>query len=127
MQKIFIIDDDLSFIKMLERAFAPEKCLVEHALEGADAIAKLYVMDAMPSVILLDIMIPVLSGPDVLKLIKNSDKLKYIPVIILSNLTPPTETEESIVALGALVYLHKADYTTAQIVEKVNEVLKTAP
>lgn len=125
MRKIFIIDDDVILLRMLGRVFTAANFEVEEALEGADALARLYLMDVVPSVILLDIMIPVLSGAEVLKLIKKSDKLKNIPVVILSNLSPKLESEKKILALGALMYLHKSQYTPMQVVEKVVEIIKT--
>ena len=123
MKKIFIIEDDTILLRMLERIFVAEDFVVESALDGADGLAKLYMMNEWPEAILLDIMIPILSGIEVLKLIKNSDRLKSIPVVILSNLTPQPESEAKIVALGAEIYLHKTDYTPQLVAKKVIEII----
>ena len=123
MKKIFIVDDDSIYSKMLERTFVTENFEVELAIEGADALAKLYMMDIPPAAIILDIMIPVLSGVEVLKLIKQSDKLKSVPVVIVSNLNPEPESEKKIIALGAAAYLHKSKFTRQQITQKVVEII----
>lgn len=123
MKRIFIIEDDVVLLRMLERMLVAEKFEVVSALEGADAMAKLYLMDEAPAAILLDIMIPVLSGVEVLKLIKQSEKLHTVPVVILSNLTPQPETEKEILALGAIAYLHKSEFTPQQVVKKVVKIV----
>lgn len=125
MKKVFIIDDEETFLRMIERVFVARGFEVETSLEGADALAKLYLMDALPSAILLDIMIPVLSGIEVLKKLKESARLKNVPVIMLTNLTPSDESEERIVALGAVKYLHKADHTAQEIFDIVEAVVTT--
>lgn len=122
-KKILIVDDDEMLLKMFERMFVAQEFEVVKAVEGADALAKLYMMDKVPTVVLLDIMIPVLSGIEVLALMKKSNKLKNVPVVILSNLTPEKATESDILALGATKYLHKSDYTPEQIVAKVLQVI----
>ena len=123
-KRIFIIEDDIILLRMLERIFVANNFEVEKALEGADALAKLYILDVMPAAILLDIMIPVLSGVEVLKLLKKSEKLKNVPIIILSNLAPSRESEDSILALGAVAYLHKSQFSPEQVVKKVCKIIE---
>lgn len=123
MKKIIIIEDDVVLLRLLERIFTAEQFEVESALDGADGLAKLYMADVIPSAVLLDIMIPILSGVEVLKLIKKSERLKAVPVILLSNLSPQKESEDKIIAFGAAAYLHKTEYTPQQVAKKVLDII----
>ena len=123
MQKVFIIEDDALLLRMLERVFIFEHFEVEKASDGADALAKLLMADVTPCAIILDIMIPVLGGMEVLKQIKDSERLKGIPVIVLSNLSPGRENDQKILALGAAMHLLKDQYTPAEVVQKVRDVI----
>lgn len=123
MPKILIIEDDALLLRMLERVFTFEHFEVTKAVDGADAIAKLITMDAPPAVILLDIMIPVLSGMEVLERIKGTEKTAKVPVIVLTNLSPGRENVEKIIAAGAAACVLKSQYTPAEVVQKVKIII----
>ena len=76
MKNILIIDDDLHIGNMLEEALINEEYEVTRAYSGTEAI--LVLSNSQPDLILLDLMLPGLSGEEVLPKIKN------IPVIIMS-------------------------------------------
>ena len=124
MQKVFIIEDDALLLRMLERVFTFEQFEVEKATDGADALAKLITMDTAPSAIILDIMIPVLSGMEVLKKIKEHEKLAHVPVMVLTNLSPGRENAEKILAAGASVCLLKSQYTPSEVVQKIKDLIQ---
>ena len=76
MKNILIIDDDLHIGNMLEEALINEEYEVTRPYSGTEAI--LVLSNSQPDLILLDLMLPGLSGEEVLPKIKN------IPVIIMS-------------------------------------------
>jgi DNA-binding response OmpR family regulator len=76
MKKILIIDDDIHIGNMLEEALTKEGYAVARAYSGTEAV--LVLTSAKPDLILLDLMLPGLSGEDVLQ------KIKGIPVIVVS-------------------------------------------
>lgn len=76
-----------------------------------------------PDLILLDIVLPKMNGFDILKMLKKKDKVKDIPVIFLSNLGQDFEINKGL-ELGAVKYLVKSNYTPAQVVKVVKEVLR---
>ena len=126
MQKIFIIEDDALLMRMLERVFTFEHFEVLKAADGAEAIAKLIMMEDAPAAVILDMMIPVLSGMDVLKKIKKDDKFKNVPVVVLTGLSQGGENAEKILAEGAAMCILKTQYTPAEVVEKVKSVIAKA-
>lgn len=75
-QKILIIDDDPSIGDLLEEALKKESYMVLRAFSGTEAL--LVLNNEQPDLILLDLMLPGLSGEDIL------DRIKHIPTIIVS-------------------------------------------
>lgn len=65
----------------------------------------------LPSLIILDYNMPILSGLDLLKLLKANPRYRHIPVVVYSNSVYPKHKEECIDA-GACIYLSKS--TTIQ-------------
>src|SRR4051794_27494418 len=126
MPKILIIEDDALLLRMLERVFTFERFEVIKATDGADAIAKLITMEAPPAIILLDIMIPVLSGMEVLERIKGTEKTAKVPVVVLTNLSPGRENVEKILAAGAVACVLKSQYTPAEVVQNIKNILAGA-
>jgi len=78
--------------------------LVSTAADGEEAlrIAK----EQLPDIVLLDMMIPKISGPDVLKALKENPATTHIPVIVLSSLSQ--QNEERLIGQGAAAYFEKS-------------------
>lgn len=120
-KKIAVVEDDpfLSkafFLKLSNAGF--EVFSIKDGLEALDVIRK-----ENPDIILLDLMLPHRSGFEILTDIKADDKLKDIPVLILSNLGQEEEKERGL-KLGAKEYLVKTDIKLEEVVEKINGYLK---
>ncbi len=122
MAKIFIVEDDPLMSRLYERAFKLAGNEIELAFNGEEAIAKLEAMKDKPTIMLLDVMMPKMSGFDVLKHIKSKDGLKKIPVVVLTNLAGKEDAEKAL-ELGAVLYLVKSQYDPKQVVDKVNEII----
>jgi DNA-binding response OmpR family regulator len=73
-------------------------------------------------VMLLDVMLPKMHGVEVLKKLKEHDKTKKMPVIMLSNLSEESVVEEAL-QIGAEAYLVKVNFTPQQLIEKVKELI----
>ena len=122
MSKIFIVEDDPLMSRMYEKAFKLNNFEIAQAFDGEEAIAKLETMSPKPVLIVLDVMMPKMSGFDVLKHIKASPDLKNIPVIMLSNLAGQEDAEKAL-SMGAVLYLVKSQYEPKQIVDKIKEII----
>ena len=95
MSSILVIDDDINIGNMLEEAFRLEGYKVYRAYSGTEAL--LVLENHKPNLVLLDLMLPGLSGEEVLP------KIEGIPVIIMS---AKSETEHKV----KLLYEGASDY-----------------
>jgi len=85
MTKVLLVDDS-KFLRMAtERALARAGYSVSTAGDGAKAIE--VAKQAQPDVILLDMLLPGMSGPEVLKALKNDRNTARIPVVVLTGLS----------------------------------------
>jgi CheY-like chemotaxis protein len=109
-------------IRMYEKAFKLSGYEIEMAFDGEEAITKLQAMEPKPIIILLDIMMPKLSGFEVLKRLKEDPKTKNIPVITLTNLAGKEDAEKAL-EMGVVLYLVKSQYDPKQVVAKVQEII----
>ena len=64
---------------------------------------------------------PKKSGFDVLRFIKADDKLKNIPVVLLTNLSGELDAKKGL-DLGAVDYIVKSDLTPREIIDKIKEI-----
>lgn len=104
---ILIVDDDKNFIDTLEdglRLKSPDAGVrvAKSAREALDALAA-----AVPSVIILDIQLPDMHGVEFLRVIRESERLKKVPVIFISaRYTEPADRSEAMLA-GAGAFFSK--------------------
>jgi diguanylate cyclase (GGDEF)-like protein len=102
-QKILIVDDDRSNILVLNHILKPTySTLAAISGEAAIEIAK----TAIPDLILLDVIMPDMTGFETLSILKREDSLRRVPVIFITALDS-TEDEEKGFALGAVDYITK--------------------
>lgn len=119
---IMIVEDDTFVMDIYETKIAREGMNVISAANGMEAIKKLEA-GARPNLILLDILMPYMGGLELLKKIKEDDKLKDIPVVLLTNLSQKEEIEEGL-GLGANDYLIKSHFTPSEVMQKISQYLK---
>lgn len=119
-KNILIIEDDKFLSKMLARMLESHNYEVVQAGSGKEGLVK--ASGGNVNLILLDIMLPDIDGFDLLETIKGDDKVKKIPVIIMSNLGQPEDMQQGR-ALGAVDYLVKSDLSLDEVVNKVRKYL----
>ncbi len=117
IKKIFIVDDDQFLLDMYTCKFHENGFEVTQMLGGKDLLSKLRA-GISPDVILLDIVMPVMDGFELLALIKSEKLAPNAKVIMLSNLGQQADVEKGR-ALGANWYIVKASSTPAEVVERV--------
>jgi DNA-binding response OmpR family regulator len=118
--KILIVEDDRYISKMYQLKLSLEGYDVQVAENGKDGVDK--VKEFMPNIVLLDILMPELDGFEVLKIIKDDESTKDIPVLIMSNLGQEDHVEKGM-QLGAIGYIVKSQYTPSKVVEKIKSVI----
>ncbi|MCD6178027.1 response regulator [bacterium] len=121
MKKILLVEDDPFLIDIYTTKLKKVRFEVYVSRDGESALQ--LIEKEMPDLVLLDIVLPHIDGWEILRKIKNNEKLKDIKIIILSNLGQKHEVEKGL-KLGATKYLIKAHYTPAQIVEEIKNILK---
>ncbi|MFH1643044.1 MAG: response regulator [Patescibacteria group bacterium] len=120
-KKILIIEDESSLQKTLGESLSQEGYVIISALDGE--IGLKMATRGKPNLILLDLILPKMNGFDVLKALKANPETKSIPVIILTNLEDMRDIEK-VLELGATTYLVKANYSLAEITEKIKQVFE---
>ncbi len=115
---VLIIEDDIFLIKAYQVKFEKEGIDAVVANDGKEAMGFL---DKEPvSVVILDLMLPGMSGFDILEAIRKNSRWKKVPVIILSNLGQQEDIDRG-KALGANEYFIKTNIKINEIVEKVKK------
>lgn len=118
--KILVIENDDITRKALEIKLGKKGIEVDTAEDGQSGLDKVH--GGNYDAILLDLLMPVKSGFDVLKELKADQKYKQIPVIVLSNLSHNKEKTRSL-EMGAAAYLSKATTDLERIGETLLKVL----
>lgn len=119
--KIAIIEDDQAISEMYRIKFEAEGYDVETAENGKLGLELIEQM--RPTVVLLDLMMPVMDGEEVLAHLRASQWGKDIKVIILTN-RGEQEIPEQVRDLGVLAVILKANMTPRQVAELVKSKLE---
>jgi len=117
---ILVVEDDPVLLKMYTEKFIFEGFKVLNARNGEEAL-KVTLANKV-DIILLDIMLPRVSGTDFLEKLRQDPRGKNIPVVALTNLAEETERQRAL-ELGVKEYLVKAMQTPEQVVEKMKKYL----
>ncbi len=120
---IMIIEDDMFVMDIYKTKLGKEGFGVILAENGLEGLKKLEKGEAIPDLILLDIMMPYMDGLSFLRKIREIEKFKKIPVIMLTNLSQKEEIHEGL-GLGARDYLIKSHFTPSEVMEKVKKYLE---
>lgn len=120
MAKVLIVEDDPLMSRMYQKIFAFEKYEVEMAANGEDGLEK--AKKTMPTIILLDVMMPKMNGLQVLDKLKVDSDTKNIPVVMLTNLASEKDAENAMMK-GAVKYIVKSEHEPKEVVKMVKEIL----
>lgn len=118
-KKILIAEDEPSLLTVLSKKVKSLGYTVVEAKDGVQALNQF--TKEKPDLILLDVVMPIKNGFDVLEEIKMKQKSK-VPVIILSNLNESQDIETG-KNLGAVDYITKSNLSLREIMVKINNVL----
>ncbi|HTR65493.1 MAG TPA: response regulator [Terriglobales bacterium] len=124
--KVLLIDDSKFLRKANEVALARSGFDVFGAADGEEGLR--LACDKVPDVIVLDMMLPKISGPQLLQLLKQDPRTAGIPVIVLSSLSQ--KNEERLIHEGAAAYFEKSglglENGGSRLVDAIGSVLQTA-
>jgi DNA-binding response OmpR family regulator len=121
MSKILFVEDEPSLQKAISEVLMQEGYKVIGAADGEEGLKK--AREEKPNLILLDLILPKKDGFEVLKELKADEKMKDIPVIVLTNLEGVGDVEKAL-TLGATTYLVKANYDLEDVLKTVKSQIK---
>jgi CheY-like chemotaxis protein len=124
MKKILIVDDNPIITKIYRERFMQAGYQAETAENGFMAMKAL--LATHPDIVLLDLMMPIMHGVDVLRYIRTTPELKATPVIILSEAYMSDLAQEA-AKIGAELTLLKSGCTPALLLDAVNKILNGQP
>lgn len=119
--KVLLVDDDEDLLSIFSTALTRDGFETISAITGQDGLNK--ASQEKPDLILLDQVLPDISGNDILKTLKLQDETKEIPVILLSNFSQEDLVKNAI-DLGALDYVFKYQVEPKEVVTKIKQALK---
>ena len=120
MKKILVIDDLPENVFILQDRLIQEGYEVLTAYDGHGGIEKAY--STLPDLILLDVMMPDISGFEVCKILVNDERTKHIPIILVTARAGAEDTKEGLEA-GAFDYIKKP-FNRVELMARVKSALK---
>ena len=122
MPKVAIVEDDQAISQMYRFKFEADGYSVETAGNGKDGLEMS--KEFKPDIILLDLMMPIMTGEEMLKKLRESSWGKDIKVIILTNMGEQ-EIPDTVKKMGVSGVILKADMTPRQVEEGVKKHLNS--
>lgn len=122
MYSVLIVDDEYGLAEMAGELLTMAGFTVATAINGRLALATLSSM--RPDVILLDVMMPIMSGADVLRVLKGDDGHRDIPVVMMSAAGRETVPEDLLPLIAA--FLQKP-FTYDELLQALRATLPLPP
>lgn len=117
---VMVVDDSITIRKVTQRMLARNQFGVMLAKDGVDAVAQL--QDAKPDLMLLDIEMPRMDGYELAQHIRNDERLRDIPIIMITSRTGEKHRQRAM-AIGVNKYLGKP-YQESDLLENINGLLR---
>jgi DNA-binding response OmpR family regulator len=119
---VLVVDDDPNVLKLVETLLSRagmQPILAENAYLAAQALKS----KPMPDLMVLDLMLPDVSGIEFLRQMRTKNVFDHLPVLILSALADPAQIREGL-SVGADRYLTKP-YLANNLITTVQDMLRT--
>jgi CheY-like chemotaxis protein len=120
MAKILLVEDDNNLREIYEARLQAEGYTISSAHDGEEALV--VAKEQKPDLIISDVMMPKISGFEMLDILRNTDELKDVKVIMLTALGQ-SDDQQRADRLGADRYLVKSQVTLEDIVKVAQELL----
>ena len=118
--KILLVEDDEGLAAVYKQRFEAEGFEIKHVGNGEDALSE--AISFKPALILLDVMMPKISGFDVLDILRNTPETSNVKVVMLTALSQEKDYERA-KELGVDDYLVKSKVVIADVVDTVRKHL----
>ncbi len=118
IKKILLVEDEPMLGNLLKQRLVKENYEVVQARDGAEAIRFLKTDNV--DLVLLDIILPKMSGFEVMEAINSDPSIHSAPIVIVSNLGQEGDVERG-QQLGAVGYFIKAQLSIEELISKIKE------
>jgi chemosensory pili system protein ChpA (sensor histidine kinase/response regulator) len=122
VKTIMVVDDSITIRKITERMLKRYGINVILAKDGVDATNQL--QEHVPDLMLLDIEMPRMDGFEVASYVRNDERLKGIPIIMITSRTGSKHKEKAM-EIGVDQYLGKP-FQEEDLMNNINEILNTS-
>jgi len=120
MPSILLVEDDPLITEIYETKLKESGFDVETLSDGRNVFKRL--KEKKFDLLVLDIVLPNLTGFEILRKIRKDKDLKNLKIFVLSNLGQRSDVDLA-KELGALKYLIKANFTPSEIVQEIQKIL----
>jgi DNA-binding response OmpR family regulator len=117
---ILLVEDEPLLANLLKQRLEKENFKVLHASDGEEGLKVL--KTSQPDLILLDIILPKISGFELMERLRSDPAFGKSPIVIISNLGQESDVEKGKV-LGAIGYFVKAKMSIEDLVKRVKSFL----
>lgn len=118
-RRILLVDDEPTIVKMVGKRLEVEGFDVVTAKDGQDALQKAHAES--PDLIILDLMLPKLSGYEVCAMLKQDTRYRTIPIVLFTAKTQAKD-EELGMECGANAYVRKP-FRSEELLEKIRALI----
>jgi DNA-binding response OmpR family regulator len=122
-KRILLVEDDDSLASVYMSRLQAENFDVQRVANGEEALAA--TLSYKPNLVLLDVMMPRVSGFDVLDILRNTPDTANLKVIMLTALSQDSDVERA-KSLGADEYLIKSQVVIADVIDRIRHQLGEA-
>lgn len=117
--KVLMVEDDPYISEIVVTLLTKNGCIPYSTENGSEAIT--LAEQFMPHIIILDLMLPGVSGEEILKELKQRPDLKEIPVIVFTNRSEESD-KAKVMSLGAARFFVKVSTDTNDLVKCIKEL-----
>lgn len=124
MKKLLIIDDDEIFPKVLTDSLPEGEYDVVHVVDGEKGLTQ--IEKEAPDLIILDLIMPKMTGLEFIKALKEKKDTNHIPILISSQLSKLDDIDTAIaegIEVGTIGYIIKANENIDMIVNTIEKTL----
>lgn len=121
-ERILLVEDDRFLRRACETALRQRGFTVASAVNGEEALRAIEA--SPPDLVLLDLLMPKVTGLEVLRTLRARPETQSLPVLILSNSSREQDMEE-IRELGVAGYYVKADLSLQELGDRIERLLRT--
>lgn len=120
--KILLVEDDDALASVYETRLQAEGFDLKRVANGEEALAA--ALAYKPDLVLLDVMMPKVSGFDVLDILRNTPETADVKVIMLTALSQDSDRERA-ESMGVNDYLVKSQVVISDVVDKIRQHLSS--